>query len=456
MARKPATEVPQTGATPVRVPPMFDWQRSVIQCQTRNIVVNAARQIGKTHLGVLLALNDAMQGGDVWWIAPDYSLTEPGYDLLQRLVDQPPFNTVVDSQGHRMVEEYKQRKLFTVRNGGRIGTIQIKSADDPQKLRGKTLTRAILDEFAFMHPDAWYDGVSHALTVKKGRALFISTPFGKNHFWDLYRLGDPDSLDYNPEWQSFTFDQSANPLISASEIEEKRKTLPLRKFEREVLAKWVDIGGEVFVNVRPQAVVIPNLPPLGVYNPEHHYVAGLDMSAGRQDYSVIIITDVTEMAQVAMYRFSTPSLPEHIRILKEVNDYWHPSVFEVEENSQAMFAVPEFKAIGLPIRAWNANWKSKPELIEHYAAAIELGRLRLLNDPVLVKEHEAMEANVTPSGVVQYNSPKGGNDDTVTAGALSYRAATVSEAAEVRQPLRFLPYSGLYGRDRTRERRKYR
>lgn len=413
----------------INLPPLFEWQKQVHEAlqQYRYVVVVTAQQIGKTTLAVTEATDVAMQGGDVWWVAPDYSLTEPGYDILVPTFDQPPFNQIVDGEGHKLVEEYKQRKRFTFRNGSRNGSIQIKSAEDPKKLRGKPLDLVVMDEAAFMHRDAWHANLRHRLTVRHGRALFITNPFGKNWLWELWRLGDPTNPDRDPEWMSFQFSQHASPLITEADIENSRRIMPFRDFRREVLGEFVDDGGEVFIGVRAAASIVPQLPPYGVYNPAHAYVAGMDISAGRQDYSVIIVFDVTEMAQVAIFRFSEPQLSEQAKTLASVYDYWHPYRIEVEENAQGMFAIPEFKALGLPIHAFNTNWKSKGDLIQNHAAAIEMGRQRLLRDPNVIKEHEAMESDVAPGGTVRYFAPGGGYDDIVIASALAYRAATVRE-----------------------------
>ena len=207
----------------------------------------------------------------------------------------------------------------------------------------------------------------------------------------------------------------------------RSRQLPHVKFEREVLGQFNEDGGEVFIGVRKAATIVPGLDPLCVYNPSHVYGAGMDISPGRHDYTAIVVTDMTAMAQVAVYRFSDPLLSRQIDMLRQVNALWHPKYIDCEENSQGMFAIPEFHALGLPVRPWNNNWKTKGELIENYAAAIELGRLRLLADQELIKEHEGMETDIAPGGTVRYHSPKNSFDDEVIAGALSYRAVTVGE-----------------------------
>lgn len=446
---------PSTAAAPTQqqveivIPELFPWQRQVLSAfQThRYVVCVTAQQIGKTTFAAFICADTAMKGGDVWWVAPDYSLTEPGYDLFTEIFDKQPFVN--------FVEPYKQRKMFTFRNGGKVGTIQIKSADEPHKLRGKTLNLVVMDECAFMHPDAWHANLRHRLTVRRGKALLISNPFGKNWLWELWRRGDPDNPERDPDWASFQFSQYANPLIDPKEIEKAKASMPRRKFQREVMGEFVDDGGEVFVGVRKAATVVPGLPPLGVYNPDHEYVIGADTSGGRQDATVAIVLDVTAKAQVAMYRFFETDIDELTRSFVEMYGYWHAQRMVIEENASALYLPSQLRKHGLQIDAFNTNWKSKTPLIDAWSAAIETGQVQLLRDDTLIKEHEAYESETTENGIIRFNAPKGGHDDTVIASALAWKA-TMMEQEQVAQPLVFTPFQGLYGKEKPRTRRVYR
>lgn len=434
MPRHPSSAPPpnvpnEVRNVPIAIPPLWDWQREVFAAlgRYRFVIVCSARQIGKSHGATLYAIQQAMQGKQGWWVAPTYHLTNPGYDLLRKITNQPPFSNVIPGTKTRMVTELKTRRRFTFINNGKEGTIEVISADDPESAVGPANDFAVIDEAGRMHPDAWFEGVYSTLTVKRGNALLISNPRGKNWFYDLWLRGDPRNPQRDSDYCSFQFSQLANPLITPADIEKQKSQLPHSKFEREVLGQFNEDGGEVFIGVRAAATIFPGIDPLCFYNPNHLYVAGMDISPGRHDYSAIVVTDVTAMAQVAIYRFSDPLLSRQIDMLSQVNALWRPRYIDVEENSQGMFAIPEFHAIGLPVRPWNNNWKTKGDLIENYAAAIELGRLRLLNDPESIKEHEGMETDVAPGGTIRYHSPKSGFDDIVIAGGLSYHAATVGE-----------------------------
>ena len=128
---------------------------------------------------------------------------------------------------------------------GRI--IELKGADRPDTLRGVGLSYLVLDEYADMKPDVWEQVLAPTLTDVEGDALFIGTPDGKNHFYDLYQFakyGDKHGLD--PEWGAFTFTSLQNPALNPKEIEAARRRMSSSNFAQEYLASFDASSGVVF------------------------------------------------------------------------------------------------------------------------------------------------------------------------------------------------------------------
>lgn len=399
----------------VYLPPRFPWQDEVLAAKERFRVVAAARQIGKSFLATLECIGTAAPGGTVWWVAPVYQMAAQGYATLERIcADLPGVN-------HRRAD-----RMFEFPGGG---TIQIKTAEDPNNLRGTTLDLAVMDEFAFMNPDAWYSAVWSTLSVRKGRALFLSSPWGKNHLYDLWRLGDPENPDKLQDWRSWRFDQRANPLITQDDIEAARQVLPHRKFEREIMASFADAGGEVFSNIRLMAIA-PDLSNAAA-NPDHHYVMGVDWGSV-QDYTVVIVLDITTNEQVAMYRFNNTSMrvatsdnPFEAQYdqIEQIQQKWQADVILVELNSIGRVNFEFLKARRLPVKGFDTTSVSKRPLIEGWVMALEMGQCHALNHPDMIREHEAYEVIQTETGLLKYGAPKGQTDDTVVASALAWHAA---------------------------------
>lgn len=106
-----------------------------------------------------------------------------------------------------------------------------------------SLTYLVLDEFAFIKMDIWEKVLRAALSDQKGRAMFISTPSGRNHFYELFKLGQSGS---DPEWKSWLFKTIDNETIDPKEIDAAKRTLSSFAFKQEYLASFDNAGSDLF------------------------------------------------------------------------------------------------------------------------------------------------------------------------------------------------------------------
>jgi len=196
------------------------------------------RRWGKTLLGGALCLKSAVDSGHAWWIAPTFPVASIGWRAICKLVKQIPETEI--REGERMAR-------FP---GG--GWIQVKSSDNPDSLRGEGLDLAVFDEAAFQSEEAWTT-VRPSLSDRKGKALFISTPQGRNWFWRLWMRGQSG----DPEWASWQFPTSSNPYIDPVEIEAARASLPERVFAQEYEADFSLSEGVFFPEWSEAKHVIP-------------------------------------------------------------------------------------------------------------------------------------------------------------------------------------------------------
>lgn len=131
---------------------------------------------------------------------------------------------------------------------GRI--IRFKGADDPDSLRGVGLHYVVMDEYAFMKPFVWEYIIRPALGRAEGGALFIGTPDGKNHFYEMWLAAkdgkDPSSGKDTTSWKAFQFKTEDNPHLTTNEIGEMKDALSKDAIKQELLASFESTGGAVF------------------------------------------------------------------------------------------------------------------------------------------------------------------------------------------------------------------
>ena len=153
-------------------PQPLAWQQQVISDQSRFKVLACGRRAGKTVLGTVLCLQTAGVGGRAWWVAPTYPVASIGWRAIKELALRLPGSEVRESE-----------RRVTLSSGG---DVQVKSADNPDSLRGEGLDLVVIDEAAFVKEAAWTEALRPALSDRQGSALFISTPRGRNYFYHLW------------------------------------------------------------------------------------------------------------------------------------------------------------------------------------------------------------------------------------------------------------------------------
>lgn len=211
---------------------LLNWQQKVFADKTRFKIVAAGRRCGKSRLSAVTLLIEALncpEGSSVMYVAPTLGQARSIiWDLLHDL-------------GRPVIKSSHVNNLeITLVNGRKI---LVRGADNPDSLRGVSLTYLVLDEVAFIKQDIWEKVLRAALSDKKGRALFISTPSGRNWFYDIFKLGQAGS---DEEWKAWHFTTADNETIDPKEIEAAKRTLSTFAFKQEYLSSFDSSGTDVF------------------------------------------------------------------------------------------------------------------------------------------------------------------------------------------------------------------
>ena len=215
------------GPVLVTLPPLHDSQRQIAKDPARFKVVCAGRRWGKTMLGIVACLREALHGGRVWWVAPSYKQALEGWTYLKQLT--------------REMETADSATELLMRFGSG-GSIQVRTADNPDALRGSGLDGVVLDEAATMRRETWDLVLRPALADKQGWALFVSTPQHFNWFYDLYERGERG----DPDWASWQLPTWNNPFIPEGEIEAAQRDMEQEDFDQEFGASFTAVGGAIF------------------------------------------------------------------------------------------------------------------------------------------------------------------------------------------------------------------
>ena len=378
-------------------------QLEVHNSDARFKVLSAGRRWGKTRLGVNECLDAASKGGRAWWVSPSYKTSEVGWRPLRQIARKIPNAEV------RLVD-----RMVTLPGGGFVA---VRSADNPDSLRGEGLDFVVMDECAFMQREAWTEAIRPALSDRLGKALFISTPKGRNWFWENYQRG----INGEQGWQSWTYPTSTNPFIDKGEIEAAKRDLPEIIFRQEYLAEFVDDQGGVFRRVQESAILQPQEP-----QPGRNYIAGVDV-ASSIDYTVVTILDAESKEMVYLDRFNRVDYPVLIDRLESVYHRYHLTSMVVESNSIGRPVIDELVTRGLNIVPFMTTSATKQGIIQSLQSAFENGQIRVLDEPVLIGELLSFEAKRNASGSFSYSAPSGMHDDCLMSLAIAWHGLSGSQ-----------------------------
>lgn len=197
----------------------------------RFIVLAAGRRYGKTVLAMTKLITEALRikKAQVWYVAPTYRQAEMiAWKMLFEMIPA------------QLIKKKNEVRLeITLVNGSEIS---LKGADNEDSLRGVGLDYVVLDEFASMKPNVWQEIIRPTLSDRNGKALFIGTPKGKNHFWEIFVKGERKEQGYS----AYRMPTESNPYIPRSEIKEAESQMNERYFRQEYLASFEDYTGLIW------------------------------------------------------------------------------------------------------------------------------------------------------------------------------------------------------------------
>ena len=220
-------------------------------------IVAAGRRFGKTVFSVIRCFEEALASVNAAGVELNSSseVIYVGIDREQARRNAWPYflqfaYEIEEATGLslRILEKTSMIELPQELGGCRI---RLLGMDDPDAARGMKLRYAVLDEYADMPPRVWPEIIRPALMDVKGAALFIGTPKGRNHFYELIEraLADIEDIGDESPWAVFNYSSEDNSLIDPDELKGMIREYTNGSedlFEQEIAAKFVASSGQLF------------------------------------------------------------------------------------------------------------------------------------------------------------------------------------------------------------------
>lgn len=378
-------------------------QSQIAKDRHRYRVINCGRRFGKTSLAVLEMVAKAVYGKDrnILYVAPTYQQARDIAWLELKKVCEPIKNVVNES-----------RLEITVNTvDGGTSKIFLRGWESIETLRGQKFHFIVIDEIASMRNWSvnWEEVIRPTLTDYKGEAMFISTPRGFNHFYDLFNRESKDE-----DYKSFHFTSYDNPYLPVDELDKAKKELPEDRFAQEYLADFRKTEGLVYKEFSRDRHVFTDIEE----RTWSEYIAGIDFGFTNPTAVVHIKRDGDDNYYVTSEWYKTGRTEEQIA------EYVKSCGFNrVYPDPEAPSAIEVMNNKGIAIVEVIKNKDSIQNGINKVRQLLKMGKLHIHSSCLnLISEFETYSYPEKQADKNEYENPVKEHDHALD--ALRYALST--------------------------------
>jgi hypothetical protein len=200
----------------------------------RFVCAAISRRQGKTYIANIIGqLVSLVPNSNILIMSPNYALSQISFDLQRTLIKHFDLEVTKDNAKDKVIE---------MSNGS---TIRMGSVNQVDSCVGRSYDLIIFDEAALADgKDAFNVALRPALDKENSKAIFISTPRGKNNwFSEFFWRGFTDEFS---EWVSIRATYKDNPRMSEADIAEARQSMSEAEFKQEYEADFNTYEGQIW------------------------------------------------------------------------------------------------------------------------------------------------------------------------------------------------------------------
>jgi len=362
-------------------------QTKIYDDPARFRVIVAGRRFGKTFLSTAEILSKALTAKDqhVWYVAPTYKAAkEIAWDML---LSQIPASYIV--------KKNESALTIVLLNGS---TISLKGAEKPDNLRGRSLDFVVMDEFADMRKEAWFEVIRPSLSDRVGSAVFIGTPKGRNHFYDLYGKG----VDGDDGWSAHQYTTIEGGNVPRDEVASARADLDERTFQQEYEAQFVNYSGVIYYAFKREESVRKHIDAIDVIH------IGMDFNL--DPMSAVLMTRKGDTMhvfdEIVMFGSNTDEMVEEIRAryskARGIIVYPDPASRQRKTSAGGRTDLSILQNAGFEVRVRNSHAAIRDRINAVNARLLSKeGQRRLYVDPKCKKVIESLERHTYKEGTSQ-------------------------------------------------------
>jgi phage FluMu gp28-like protein len=393
----------------------YPYQQKLLNDTSKRIIACMARQTGKTTTIATKAIHFAYTNPNTTTliISPSLRQSMIMFDKIQTLTTQ--------NQHLAKSITRKTHTIIQLTNNSRI--IALPSSEN--LLRGYTAQLAICDEAAFIPEKTITQIIFPMLSTTNGTAIFLSTPWDKNHFFYHAFL--------NPTYSTHKTKSQECPLITQQFLEEMQQNMTHEAYLMEYEAEFTEAQNSYF----PQDLIRKCVEQAQKQNLELHtnleqnipkgqYYAGIDFGK-LQDHSAIAITktedNTTKLFYIHEFPLETP-YTQVIGHLKKANEKFQFQKVLVDQTGVGEPILEEIRNQNINcVEGLKFTAETKEQLLTGLKMLMEQEKLAIPYHRRLCEQINDQQYTYTKTGHLQFSHPPNSHDDMLWSLALAAKAS---------------------------------
>jgi len=395
----------------------FPYQEKLLRDSSKRVVSAWGRQTGKTTTNAIKAIHFAYCNPKklVLIVSPSLRQSMIMFDRIIELINSNPHlpKSIVR----------KTRTLIQLDDGSKIVALPCSA----NMLRGYTAHMIICDEAAFMPETVITQIIFPMLSTTQGNATFLSTPWGRDHFFYKAFM--------DPNYSVHHVKSSECPTITKQFLDEQRRNMTAEAFQMEYEAQFTEAATSYFSQDLIRACINPEIEfisSISVNISSGEYYGGCDLGK-LQDYSVFTVAQKidNQIQLVFLQEFPLETPYSHvIGFMVRANEKFRFRKILIDKSGVGEVVAEEIKGQGLlNTQGQSFTAQSKAEMLAFLKVKMEQGLFKMPYDRRLCEQINEQRFEYTKSGQLKFWHPSGSHDDQLWALALACFAAKETETA---------------------------
>jgi phage FluMu gp28-like protein len=392
----------------------FSYQQKLLNDPAKRVIACMGRQTGKTTTIATKAIHYAYSHKNTTTLIISPSLRQ-SMIMFDKILTFTHANTFLRRSITR-----KTRTIIQLTTGSQIIALPCSE----HLLRGYTANLAICDEASFIPETIITEILFPMLSTTNGTAIFLSTPWDKNHFFYKAFL--------NPAYSTHKIPSTENPLIPQSFLAEMEQNMTAEAYKREYQAEFTEAAASYFPQElirqcieHAQRISLEPYATLEQQIPKSEYYAGIDLGK-LQDHSALAVVQREDETLKLVYTHEFPletSYTEVIATATRANTRFHLQKLLADQSGIGEPILEELQTEGITAEGAKLTQDTKTEILTHLKLTMEQQRLAIPYYKRLCQQINDQQYAYTKNGKLTFQHPPNTHDDQLWALALAVYAA---------------------------------